>query len=57
MPHMTKREAVRHFRQHIAPHYTDKPALRQAWNDWTDELAKAGHPRAYNGWSQPAFIK
>jgi len=58
MRHMTKREALKYFREEIAPLVRQKYgrgdviAMREAWNDWTDSLAKDGHPRAYH-WDNP----
>ena len=53
---MTKKEAVKLFKQnfHKLVKGTDKPAIRQAWNDWTDLLIKGGTlpKRAYD-WTSP----
>ena len=39
---MTKKEAVKEFRNLFAELFTkkDRPAIDQAWNDWTDGLCK-----------------
>ena len=58
---MTKREAVKEFKEHILPGVLkqygpkDKPALRQAWNDWTDGLCKDKRItlKQYESWDNP----
>src|SRR3990167_5675021 len=55
---MTKKQAETYFREIIKPaviaHYgnNDKPALREAWNDYTDQLCKGEEitARQYNRW-------
>lgn len=51
---MTRLEAVREFNQYIVPSIpkNDKPALRQAWNNFTDGLQKSGQitARQYDSW-------
>jgi hypothetical protein len=58
---MTKREAERQFREDILPRLSsnDKPARRQAWNDYVDSLQKNGQitERQAFDWDQPDFIK
>ncbi len=45
---MTYKQALREFRREVAPGvvarfgHRDKPACRQAWNDWTDGLHRDG---------------
>jgi hypothetical protein len=45
---MTKAEAKRQFEAYVLPRVeeqyspTDKPAIRQAWNEWVDSLARDG---------------
>ena len=58
---MTKKEAVSIFRETIAPEIfktygrNDKPAIREAWNNWTDSLCKDGQitMRQYETWTHP----
>ena len=58
---MTRLEAIREFnetiRLEVIRQYgkTDKPAMRQAWNDWTDALCKDGRitQRQYDRWLGP----
>jgi hypothetical protein len=58
---MTKREAAARFRANILPGIPadDKPAKRQAWNDYVDALQRDGAitERQASSWDQPAFIK
>lgn len=52
----TKKEFVQFFQTEIEPNIsaTDKPALRQAWNDTVDELQKKGTlPKRAGNWSHP----
>jgi hypothetical protein len=59
--HITKEEAVKEFRKYYIPAVVkryglnDKPAMRQAWNDYTDYLHRQGHisDRAVNNWTSP----
>jgi len=58
---VTKVEAVALFRAEVLPLViakygpNDKPALREAWNDWTDGLCKSREitPRQYDTWCHP----
>jgi hypothetical protein len=58
---MTKQDALRDYNTRIKPYVVarygpqDKPALRQAWNDYTDQLCKAGKitQRQYERWIGP----
>ncbi len=58
---MTKAQALRRFRFEVAPAVVarhgsnDKPACRQAWNNWTDSLHKDGEitTRQYEDWTGP----
>jgi hypothetical protein len=57
---MTKTQAVAEFQQHVLPHVLpDGAARRQAWNDFTDALCKAGRitSHQYNTWLSPACVK
>lgn len=58
---MSKKDALREFKQFVLPevvakygHY-DKPAINEAWNDYTDGLQKDGLITAtqYNNWTNP----
>ncbi len=58
---MTKKEAEQIFKDnywHSIPK-NDKPAVRQAWNDFTDSLCKDGQitRHQYESWLFPRFIK
>jgi len=58
---MTKREAVALFRAEVLPEVVkryskdDKPAICEAWNDWTDGLCKDKQitARQYDTWTHP----
>jgi hypothetical protein len=52
---MTKRQALAEFRANFDTTTTDKPAIRQAWNDYTDYLCKAGliTQHQYDTWLGP----
>ena len=57
---MKKREAdkiwFRDLRPRVIEHYgLDRPAIREAWNDWTDGLCKDGQitQRQYDRWRMP----
>jgi hypothetical protein len=54
---MTYRQALKTFRRDIASRIPrgDKPACREAWNNWTDSLHKDGRitSRQYDTWSGP----
>jgi hypothetical protein len=58
---MNKQEAVRNFEENILPRIPpdDKPAKRQAWNDYVDRLQKDGHitPAQADAWDQPKSVK
>ncbi len=57
----TEAEAEADFREHILPHVPadDKPAKRMAWNDYVDQLQRAGQITEGQAgtWDQPRFIK
>lgn len=56
---MTKSEAIAEFKAEILPLVVeqygprDKPAIREAWNNWTDALCKDGRitQRQYDTWT------
>ena len=58
---MTKVEAIKEFRAEILPYVhakygrTDRIAVREAWNDWTDGLYKDRRitQHQYDTWSGP----
>lgn len=58
---MTKKEAVKYFKEHIAPIIrnkygnNDKVAMCEAWNDYTDALCKERSitPKQYDRWINP----
>lgn len=58
---MTKTEAIKEFYRDILPQVyqtygkRDKPAIREAWNNFTDALQKDGRitEEQYNNWSNP----
>lgn len=61
---LTKREALTQFKAEILPGIRaqyeadgvpDKPARSEAWNNWTDSLAKSGEItlRQYETWTNP----
>lgn len=58
---MTKTEAIAEFKSEVLPYVlakygpNDKPAKREAWNDWTDALCKEGRITAkqYDTWAGP----
>ena len=58
---MTKKEVLLYFRAWLLPVVRsqygrkDKPAVREAWNNYTDELCKRGKitSRQYESWSNP----
>lgn len=58
---MTYRQAVQHWRRYIKPSVPprDKPALRESWNNFTDELCKDGEItlKQYESWGQPKDAK
>ena len=58
---MTKADAVSDFRDNYLPmlRVSDRPALRQAWNDYVDGLHRAGYitSKQAETWDQPAFVK
>lgn len=55
----TKAQAIREFREEILPLLPkgDKPAMREAWNNWTDALCKDGviSSHQYETWVGPKF--
>lgn len=59
---MTKKEATRDFTRYVRDSgisRRDKPALREAWNDYTDSLQKNGliTARQYDTWTQPKGLE
>lgn len=58
---MTKKEAIAIFRAEILPEVIrtygpkDKPAVSEAWNNWTDGLCKDREItlKQYETWSNP----
>jgi hypothetical protein len=58
---MTKKQVETMFKEEVLPfiNRSDKPALREAWNNYTDLLCKDGQItiRQYETWTQPVFIK
>jgi len=54
---MTKKEALSQFKEFHMPNIpsNDKPALRQAWNDYTDYLCKDKQIslKQYETWDNP----
>ena len=58
---MTKVEAVKDFNNHVKPSIikrygkNDKPAMRQAWNDYIDSLQRDGRisMKQANTWDSP----
>lgn len=58
---MTKAQALKRFKAEVAPGVAaqhgsrDKPACREAWNNWTDSLRKDGKitTRQYDTWLGP----
>lgn len=54
---MNKQTAIKEFKDFVLPHLPkkDKPALDQAWNDWTDALCKEGEitSKQYETWVNP----
>ena len=58
---MTHQQAMRRFRREVIPGVVsrfglkDKPACRQAWNDYTNSLHRDGEitERQYNTWTGP----
>jgi len=58
-PKITKVQAVREFRAVVLPSLPrgDKPAMREAWNGWTDFLCKDGviTTRQYETWVMPVL--
>ena len=59
--YLTKKEVERMFKEEVYPslNKSDKPMIREAWNDFTDMLCKDGQisDNQYNTWSTPGFIK
>jgi hypothetical protein len=65
---MTKEQALKHFKRYdlktVKKEYEqdgvpDWPARREAWNNFTDYLQKAGHitARQYETWTHPAICQ
>ncbi len=58
---MTKNQAVSEFKENHLPYINkkDKPAKREAWNNYTDMLCKDGQitDNQYNRWTQPSCVK
>jgi hypothetical protein len=58
---MTKSEAIEEFKADVLPVVVakygtgDKPALAEAWNNWTDALCKEGRITLwqYENWTHP----
>ena len=58
---MTRVQALKRFRREVVPSVIarygkrDKPACREAWNNWTDGLQKNGEitTRQYETWRGP----
>lgn len=54
---MNKKEVLVYFKLYIKPHIPkdDKPALREAWNNFTDDLCKSGKItlKQYENWTNP----
>lgn len=58
---MTRSQALKRFKREVAPGViarygkSDKPACREAWNNWTDTLHKDGEitSHQYETWSGP----
>ncbi len=58
---MTKKEAVEEFEEYVLPEVLrvygrrDRPAVREAWNNYTDMLQKDGRitARQYDTWVGP----
>ena len=62
---MNKLQAIECFKESHGSEFirqcqkTDKPQLREAWNNFTDGLCKSGQitMRQYETWTHPKFIK
>lgn len=58
---MTKIQAEEIFKADYLPNISknDKPAKRQAWNNFTDYLCKDGQitSKQYETWVNPRFVK
>lgn len=58
---LSKNEVERMFWKEVAPTIdpTDKPALREAWNNYTDTLCKCGliSARQYDQWLHPKSLR
>jgi hypothetical protein len=58
---MTKVEAIKEFYTYVLPQVyqaygkRDKPAIREAWNNFTDSLQREGKitEDQYNNWGNP----
>lgn len=56
---MTRAQFTKYFKGEIAASIspTDKPALRQAWNDTIDQMIKDGQlPERAGDWSHPKYF-
>lgn len=61
---MTKAQAVAEWRKHVKPgivrrYGSDKPALRESWNNFTDMLCRDGRisMKQYESWDSPSDCK
>jgi hypothetical protein len=62
---MTHKEAIQEFTKYVKPAVIavyglrDVPALREAWNNYTDELCKSGQitSRQYETWLCPRELR
>ena len=59
---ITKKQAIEHFRKEHLPLVLDQcgsdmPAIREAWNNFTDDLYKTGYisRKQVNDWCHPAY--
>lgn len=58
---MNKQQAIADFKENVLPHVIerfgkdDKPAISEAWNDYTDMLCKDRQitQKQYSNWSNP----
>jgi hypothetical protein len=59
--YMNKKQVEIEFKENILPNISkkDKPAIRMAWNDFTDQLCKDGSIsyKQYMTWDHPKFCK
>jgi len=58
---MNKKQAVQEFKENILPFIpsNDKPAIREAWHNFTDSLCKDGSitSKQYHNWVNPSFCR